>query len=398
MLWASYFSSCKNLLDSLKEKYDLLSDSLKFGTDNTKWQEALNIFNSRFGVPFRMEIANLRKSIIGEGVPHAVFCFDSPDGKHVRKERTELTEMDTLSQGEKRALYLLNIIFDIEKLKADGREKLVIIDDIADSFDYKNKYAIIEYLYELSKEPWCYMVILSHNFDFYRTVSSRLDSSRCNHLFAYPDNGTIRFKQEKYQKIAFQAWRDNVTPKTMLAMIPFVRNIIEYTHGEDGQEYKDLTALLHIKTQSSSLTFSDVEKIYNKYLVCNLMNVNPKLKVLPELFQTCNNIVGDESKFDLDDKIILAIGIRLKAEEYMIKELKASGNGSVINSISSNQTRTLHKHVKSLCKLSNEKQKILEEVNIITPEHIHFNSFMYEPIIDLDIIELERLYSKVCAL
>ena len=31
----------------------------------------------------------------------------------------------------------------------------------------------------------------------------------------------------------------------------------------------------------------------------------------------------------------------------------------------------------------------------MTPESIHFNSFMYEPIIDMDIIELQHLYNEV---
>ena len=37
----------------------------------------------------------------------------------------------------------------------------------------------------------------------------------------------------------------------------------------------------------------------------------------------------------------------------------------------------------------------MEEVNIMTPENIHLNSFMYEPILDMDISELLNLYQKV---
>lgn len=54
--------------------------------------------------------------------------------------------LNVLSQGEKRALYILNIIFEIEARKELDQKTILIIDDIADSFDYKNKYAIIEYL------------------------------------------------------------------------------------------------------------------------------------------------------------------------------------------------------------------------------------------------------------
>ena len=43
---------------------------------------------------------------------------------------------------------------------------------------------------------------------------------------------------------------------------------------------------------------------------------------------------------------------------------------------------------------NNEKLEILEEVSLITPENIHFNSFMYEPILDLGIDHLKDLYQK----
>ena len=46
-------------------------------------------------------------------------------------------------------------------------------DDIADSFDYKNKYAIIEYLNGLAQRPGIDLLVLTHNFDFYRTVANR---------------------------------------------------------------------------------------------------------------------------------------------------------------------------------------------------------------------------------
>ena len=54
--------------------------------------------------------------------------------------------MKVLSQGEKKALYVLNILFEIEVRKKAKQDTLLIVDDIADSFDYKNKYAIIPYL------------------------------------------------------------------------------------------------------------------------------------------------------------------------------------------------------------------------------------------------------------
>lgn len=82
--------------------------------------------------------------------------------------------LETLSQGEKRALYILNVLFEIEAKKNAGAPVLIVIDDIADSFDYKNKYAIVEYLRDIAQVSHFYLFILTHNFDFHRIVGGRI--------------------------------------------------------------------------------------------------------------------------------------------------------------------------------------------------------------------------------
>ena len=42
-----------------------------------------------------------------------------------------------------------------------------------------------------------------------------------------------------------------------------------------------------------------------------------------------------------------------------------------------------------------ENIKLLERVNLMTPENIHLNSFMYEPILDMSDEHLKNLYSEV---
>jgi len=37
----------------------------------------------------------------------------------------------------------------------------------------------------------------------------------------------------------------------------------------------------------------------------------------------------------------------------------------------------------------------LDEVCLITPDNIHVNSFMYEPILDMSDLHLRELYKKV---
>ena len=64
-------------------------------------------------------------------------------------------------------------MFEVETRIKENRETLIIVDDIADSFDYQNKYAIIEYLKDIGQSPLFKQIIMTHNFDFFRTLESR---------------------------------------------------------------------------------------------------------------------------------------------------------------------------------------------------------------------------------
>ena len=143
-----------------------------------------------------------------------------------------------LSQGEKRVLYLLQIIFDVEIRKKNKNKTLFIIDDIADSFDYLNKYAIIEYLRDMNEESNFFQIILTHNYDFYRTVSSRVViSNNLNHrLQAITENNEMKLEAEKYEKDPIGAWKKKLHKDNyLIAFITFARNISEYLN------YKDVT-------------------------------------------------------------------------------------------------------------------------------------------------------------
>ena len=416
-LWGSYLKKNEDILRDLYEKYRILSDAIDaIQLDNTPWKNALDIFNQRFTVPFSMNIANLRGAIIGESVPQIEFTFVKGEEQRAI-DRNKLEEVDTLSQGEKRALYLLNIIFDIEQLKAAGSEVILVIDDIADSFDYKNKYAIIEYLYELAQVPFFYLIILTHNYDFHRTISSRLNINRENCLMADLSTSSLTLEQELYQKQPFQYWKKNPNKKYILALIPFVRNLIEYGVDRNisgqGKDFNFLTSLLHEKADSYAITFHDIEPLYQNYLGVSSFgsSINGADCVLNKLYDICDAITRTDT--ELENKIILAIGIRHKAEAFMISNIAAyngmlnwhnrkrieSGSSSdflAFVSRTSNQTRTLLEGYQQIG--AEETTRVLNEVSIMTPEHIHINSFMYEPLLDMDITELLGLYNRVKAL
>ncbi|MEG1313110.1 MAG: hypothetical protein RSD40_02220 [Bacilli bacterium] len=415
-MWLSYIKEEEIKFNELKKSYkDLENDINNVNLDETSWKKALCIFKERFSVPYDMKITNLKSAIIGENIPRVSFSF-SKNGKSAEFSRTELESINVLSQGEQRSLYLLNIIFDIEKRRKDNLPTLFIIDDIADSFDYKNKYAIVEYLYDIAHNDNFNLIILSHNFDFHRTISSRLNLNREKRLNAMETDEGLYLFEEKYQNQPFEAWKNNMNEKNVIALIPFVRNIIEYTadqncnsmHGIDS-DISLLTNLLHQTEFTSRITFSTLKLIYKNYLgndnFCS--NIDNNGIVINALFSIAESILPSE--VNLENKIILAIAIRQKAEIFMFSEIRAyTGvlswykrkqkkvtvtSKKFLEGISRNQTRELFAGYKQFGEL--KKINLLESVNIMTPENIHLNSFMYEPLLDMDIIELINLYSKV---
>ncbi len=76
------------------------------------------------------------------------------------------------------------------------------------------------------------------------------------------------------------------------------------------------------------------------------------------------------------------------------KRAKINDKGYV-DSIKKNQTIELFKKYKILFPGEKDQIKTLERVNLMTPENIHLNSFMYEPILDMSSDELLKLYGEI---
>ena len=87
---------------------------------STQWQRAIDTFNDRFFVPFVLEARNKVQVMVGqESMIDLGFTYI--DGKEeARVERNKLDEV--LSTGERKALYVLNVIFEIQTRRTLGLE------------------------------------------------------------------------------------------------------------------------------------------------------------------------------------------------------------------------------------------------------------------------------------
>lgn len=273
------------------------------------------------------------------------------------------------------------------------------MDDIADSFDYQNKYAIIEYIKDLSQTSNFYSIILTHNYDFYRTLSSRLNVKGDNlWLVEKQKTHEIIFNKGQYTGNvflnAFIGHDDD--DKIFISMLPFARNLIEYTEGLNSNDYLKLTSCLHVKSDTKTISIQDVAEIIGKYTQ-NKGIKRPKCNdSFYELIMNTAEAIANErdvNSVEIQNKIVLSIAIRLLAEQYMHDAMINAGKCEQDFETDKNQTGFWTKKFKEFCPNDMNKSTI-EEVNIMTPELIHLNSFMYEPLIDMSIYHLISLYNK----
>lgn len=410
-VWIKAFGIYQTELHSLLEDYDKAQNDLKQLRDKAKsettdWNRALALFKKRFFVPFSIEPANQEDVILNLDMPSFKYIFDDNRGS---KEISKEDLLDVLSTGEKRAYYILNLIFQILVAQKEEREKLVILDDISESFDYKNKHAIIEYISDISEysntqgEKVFKVILLTHNFDFYRTVASRI-TKRENSYIAYNDNGKINFEKGQYIGNLFGHYKNEIAKNSkdniVVASIPFVRNLIEYTEGTSNPDYLKLTSLLHYKPDTITIELWEIEKIFNQYW-CKSSNVNfaknRETDHIYDIIITEADAILPVEKLEIENKLILSMAIRLKSDEYMIQKIsnEVANGTSIINNIyqKGNQSAFLYKEYKN--SINDEAMEILEEVVMLAPENIHLNSFMFEPILDMSLLHLYDLYQKV---
>jgi len=402
-LWNFYFSKIKDEIENLNKLYNnwiykLEEISKQAEKDITIWDKTLETFKQRFDIDFEIDIENKTDVIIWRKIPSLIFRYNI-DWKIYEKSKDELLWLNILSWWEKRIMYLLYIIFEIEVRKQKWWKNLIIIDDIIDSFDYKNRYSILEYLYEIQENTNFKIIILSHNFDFYRNIKLRFDIKYCANLVVNKlENWEIKFIDwgNLFNPIEDFKRNFNKCEYKKNALIPVARNLVEYIFWEKSDYYMYLTQILHIKNNETP-----AEKL-NEILDISFNKENEfnfKWNIIDEIIILSKDLVLNYNKDDilkLEEKIVLSIWVRLKSEKFMIEKLKNNWQDieKVIDKIERIQTRKLYEKMKNLNLLNENEEEVIKSVLIITPELIHINSFMYEPLIDMWDYSLIELYKK----
>ena len=399
-VWKSYFVKHRDAFDGLVKEIRAATERRKeieeaARNERTAWQEVIDIFNDRFFVPFELKVKNLVSVVLEEEkIPKLGFTFKEQEN---RKDVEKDALLEVLSTGELRAFYVLNIIFEIRAREKAGQKTLVIVDDIADSFDYKNKYAIIQYQKDISEDDNFRQVILTHNFDFFRTIQSRFVSYNSCFMAARTEDGIEINRAVGIKNIFVNDWKINFgnEPRKRIASIPFMRNLVEFTKGEADPDYETLTSLLHVKENTDTISEADLFDIYQRIFGAPPDNAaQTDDRILSLIYQEADGCLQDADGANFENKIVLSIATRLRAEQYMLGRIS---DPTLPGAITGNQTTELLKRFRHDFP-EDAAIPTIDRVVLMTPENIHLNSFMYEPILDMSDEHLRKIYCDVKAL
>lgn len=411
-MWFGYLSGCveeiENLLNVHDESKLKIEEALsKADNADTEWQDVIDIFNDRFSsLPYRIDIANKKDAIVEDLIsPIFEFKFRNPRNPSMPyRERPDNSGQlnvlgRVLSNGERKALHLLNIIFDVKKKLKDGVDTLLVLDDVVESFDYRNKYAFFEYLQELaSQNSHLYIISLTHNFDFFRLVYEKLypKNEKQFRLVISDENNNLSAEEMFDPRVFGNYKRDAATDKSAwVTMIPFARNIVEFQYGKTHGDYKELTKALH--TMSSDVTVGDVQQCLQSIISVTDTPFNESLNIHEAIILHAKEVAADASDgFSLKDNLVLAIGTRLCIERYIISKISEEDYRNAVSK-ERDLTRKLLVLYSNNCSDPNKQtfSKMFNKAAVIVDGTIHINSFMYEPLVDIGTWEMKKMFTEI---
>lgn len=355
---------------------------------NTKWDDIIRIFNERFfSCGFSINIENI------EDVKKDNTTQPSIQIKNKYGANIDDSNKQRLSTGEKRCFYILQLILEFQRL-LDNEKLIIVLDDIIDSFDYKNKYAIIEYLRDMIndvQEAKINIFVLTHNFDFFKNCHN-LFNDKGKFYIAKNNKGVINLENANDSFFKnygfFKEHKKDKTIKSIIFAIPFLRNIEELTgeKNNDNEKYKTLCKYLHYRAETKYITLEEIKNILLCDAKIEINNIDLTNNYLDEIVKEIREILSNNklSETSFMEKIILSIFLRIFNERFIYNKL-----------LEQKIKIDIQKHWSCIGKYKEQKHffsadeiSLIEKINIIAPSFIHINAFMYEPLIDIGMDEL----------
>lgn len=170
--------------------------------------------------------------------------------------------------------------------------------------------------------------------------------------------------------------------ETLYFAIPYLREAKTILQEDTSL----LTSCLHYKARTKNIRIKDILVFFPRK---NLTIDGEKLYLdgLKELADKMNEF----DEYDLSKKTILSICCRVFLEEKII-----ANNISIAEETNCNQFAYLKEMYKD--ELNENVVQLMEKIQLATPEFIHGNAFMYEPLVDIDGKYLKGIYEEVIKL
>lgn len=131
---------------------------------------------------------------------------------------------------------------------------------------------------ELSSDSQIQIIILTHNFDFYRSCRHSIGKDLKSQLFGFLNQSgevdLFNISSTDYESFGLiEKWKENNDPLSLIALIPFLRNIIELKDGRSNADYLKLTDYLHYNLATNAVSLSGLSDLYGSFSVsCSSIN------------------------------------------------------------------------------------------------------------------------------
>lgn len=356
-----------------KTKEELTRVFYQVQSKKNYFEEAIEIYKKRFQPAFDIDLANRQESMLGLELPYILF-------KHKSNPNYELEEdqlYDILSSGERTTLNIIKFI--VEYISNKKNNPIIILDDIVETFDYSNRYAFIEYINDIVKEGMT-LIVLTHNFEFYKTLSSRVRGLR--KLVASIDKkGVVYIQKNKNISLNMEKILNINNPEALYFAIPYLRE----TKIILQQDTSLLTSCLHYKANTKNIKIKDILEFFPQKK--SAIEIDDEKLYLVGLKELATNM-SEFDDYDIVKKTILSMCCRIFLEEKII-----GNNFSIVEETNFNQFTYLRNTYKD--QLNDNVVQLMDKVQLATPEFIHGNAFMYEPLVDIKGTYLKEIYKEV---
>lgn len=388
----------KLILDEMSSSLKIYKDIYSKNTINfeKEWKKIDLEYKSIFKNSIKVELEKEKGEILSQAVFKAKFKLTNKNNDiNIDDKNID----DTLSEAEKRCLYIFDILFKIEKIKThENKDNIVLLfDDIIDSFDLKNKHGIIYYLKKIENSG-LKALILTHDFSFFKLLNTKLFKK--NSYIMNSNKGIIYLNPYKdfksFKDYLIDKYKETNDIKYILGLIPVTRE-----HSENSTNVNLFTHCLHIKRYKQPYTNQiKLTDIIQKLNITTVIQSNPKDQIyLESLYSVCDSITYDKvyaTNHLLEehlDKTCLAIGIRLILETKIIDWVNTNYPNNVDDIIKIKRNQT--KHLLILYnKLINFKSELVF-YEILSSDLIHSSGLNYEATFGYSLNYFKNAYESI---